>query len=653
MRRRRITVVASELLGAGGVGGAGTADSLLAVALGRAGHDVDLLFARAEHVGVLSAEWEAIYASAGVRVRGIAEHARVDPPYLAPTLAVLSTLRIDPPELVVVNDWRGLALAPLRAREAGVALRDTAFAILCHGPSTVLVEFSRKVPDTLERFAMDVAERTAIGLADAVVSPSAWLLDWMRSRAWPVPEGARVIPYLTQATALGEEPPRAESGIPVRRLAFFGQMREGKGVRILLSALNGLEPELLEGRELLFLGRVTRRWTPESVLSFLSPDVRERLAGVRFETALERSEALAELRVPGTLALMPSLLDNSPNTVYECLEQRIPFIASTAGGIPELVAPEDRERVLVEPRVEALREALRRALASPEGHAPARPAHEPGAALGSWLELVDSLEPRRRPVSPPRQERVSVVARGAKAEAVASELASSTTSAEVEVVPAATRAEGLARARGEWLVFLDEDTRPAPGALDVLVSAQRASEADAVTCALSVCDEGDDEGNESPRVRLALGDAGSLGLVENHYGSLALVRRELVGAHLALDEGKPDPDWPLLAGLALAGAQMATVPDPLGTTRRSRGTIRDLPGYGLTVLNLFERARTPLPDLPLLAATLGSAYLGYVAHPSSSEDGAPSALRRALAAARRERVASLVRRSLRRRAAPR
>ena len=46
---------------------------------------------------------------------------------------------------------------------------------------------------------------------------------------------------------------------------------------------------------------------------------------------------------------MPSLQENSPNTVYECLEQGIPFIASNVGGVPELIAPDDHARVLFEP----------------------------------------------------------------------------------------------------------------------------------------------------------------------------------------------------------------------------------------------------------------------------------------------------------------
>src|SRR5207302_10078955 len=57
MTSRRITVVASEPLGRAGTGGAGTADSLLAVALGRRGHDVQLLIASGRDIGRLRPGW--------------------------------------------------------------------------------------------------------------------------------------------------------------------------------------------------------------------------------------------------------------------------------------------------------------------------------------------------------------------------------------------------------------------------------------------------------------------------------------------------------------------------------------------------------------------------------------------------------------------
>ena len=76
-----------------------------------------------------------------------------------------------------------------------------------------------------------------------VVSPSSWLLEWMRAHGWPVPPSASVVQYLGESSALGREPARALDGVAPRRLAFFGQLREGKGIRIFLRALDRLDTQ--------------------------------------------------------------------------------------------------------------------------------------------------------------------------------------------------------------------------------------------------------------------------------------------------------------------------------------------------------------------------------------------------------------------------
>src|SRR5204863_9800586 len=138
--------------------------------------------------------------------------------------------------------------------------------------------------------------------------------------------------------------------------------------RIFLDALRQLDPI-----DVVFLGAASKRWPPE--------ELKRQVPGARVETAFTREQALAELSTAGTLAVMPSLLDNSPNTVSECIEHGIPFVATRTGGIPELVAGEDRARVLCEPNAVDLAAALRGALESPSGFEPARPAHDPRESL--------------------------------------------------------------------------------------------------------------------------------------------------------------------------------------------------------------------------------------------------------------------------------
>ena len=493
MTSRRIAVVATEVLGLSGAGGPGTADSLLALALARHGHRVELVIAPGRDLTRLNPEWKARYDDANVQLRPLRENATVTPSFLAPSWHVHEALRSDPPDVVVADDWRALAYATLRSRQLGRSCRDTAFVLYCHGPARVFAEAALKVPDTVARFGEEVAQRACLQLADAVVSPSRWLLDWLHEHDWAVPASARVIQNLRQSTALDEAPAQAPSASPIRRLAFFGQVRDGKGARLFIDSLRRLDQARLGEVELLFLGH-SRAWT--------APRLREEIGRpVRFEPELDRAAAIDELMRPGTLAVMPSLLENSPYAVAECIEHGIPFVATRVGGTPELIAPEDHEAVLCEPTVDALAAALAAALAT--GVSPARPARPPEDSLAAWLDLTEGVEPAPQRTSP-------------------------------------------ARTTSEWTLFGVDRVRADDSLFDALAAAQAVSGADVVTAGL----------REGDAVRLFLGDPGSLGLVENQYGVVGLARRSAVTS---------ESPWVLCARLAAAGAQIVSIPEALAT----------------------------------------------------------------------------------------
>jgi glycosyltransferase involved in cell wall biosynthesis len=525
MTPRRVTVVTSEILGVPGTGGPGTADSLLALALARRGHDVELLVAPGRDLDALSPDWVQKYADAKVRLRPLTEDVSVTPSFLAPGWHVYDALRSDPPNVVVADDWRAVAYAALRARQVGRALTETAFVVYSHGPARVFAAAARKVPDTIARFGEEVAQRASMELADAVVSPSQWLVGWLWDHDWSLPQSVHVIQNLWESAALGE-PVEPVSRSPIRRLAFFGQLREGKGIQVFVDSLRALEPDLLDGVEIIFLGH-SRQWTQSQLGEAVGRDV-------RVETGLDRTAALRELKVPGTLAVMPSLLENSPYAVAECIEHRIPFVAANVGGTPELIAEEDRSRVLRAPTSNEFAAALRAALT--EGVEPARSTHPPQDSLTAWVELVESVRPAHRQPS---------------------------------------------SVQADWVVvpdIQDEDLR------DALLSAQVASGADAVTTAVRT-----DEG-----IRLFLGDPGPLGLVENQYGVVGLVKREHA------DAVSP---WLLFARIALAGGRIVSIPDALATHEGE-----DSRADALAVLEAFESAETAdLQGLPQLTATLAAA----------------------------------------------
>jgi glycosyltransferase involved in cell wall biosynthesis len=531
------------------------------------GHAVEILLGKHE-LRSLDPHWEEVYGAAGVRLRAVPRpEERVEPWEFSHTHSVMLGLRDDPPDVVIAHDFGAPAYSALRLRQAGLGFESTLFVVFCHGPRRYVIDLSPGLAlgDLRAVLGVSVLEQAAVELADVVVSPSAFLLEWMRMQGWSVPEHARVIPYFTRAGATGEAtgPITRASPDALRRLTFFGRVDERKGLKIFSDALARLEPNLLESIEVEFVGKTTRTWTRERVERLLPASARIVFAG-----ELDQSDALDRLARPGTLVVMPSLQENSPNAVYECLEREIPFIASNVGGVPELIATGDRPRVLFEPTAESLEAALRRVFSDGTVPASARPAFDADDSFERWREVVElGVAPR----TGPRHD-----------------------DAEYVLVPGGK--DALRK---------------------TLVSIQRATGADAVTCGVRLPDGG---------LRFFAGDVGGLAALANGYGTVALIRRDLLGDVRPSGEER-DGAWPVLAQLATSGASIFSVPLPLTDAVATPGTVEDDPAAALRAVQALERG---LPDPARGAARLAAGLAGERATAAPRGRRLPERARRVL-----------------------
>jgi glycosyltransferase involved in cell wall biosynthesis len=604
---RRVTVIAHELRGFHPVGGMGTATTFLALALARLGHSVEILLGKHAPQSI-DPTWLSLYEDAGIGIRPVPRAAKVvEPWHFAHAHAVSLGLQESPPDVVVAHDFGAPAYTALRLRQAGIAFGNTLFVVYCHGPRRWIADINSNVAigDLPTVLGVSVLEQAAVELADVVVSPSAHLLAWMNERSWRLPEQTLVIPYFTRAEATGG--PAAASSrqdrAQIRRLSFFGRVDERKGVKLLVDALNELDAARLDGLELEFVGKTTTLWPPSRVMSLLSDATKRALAGVSFMTDLDQPQALARLKRPGTLAVIPSLHDNSPNTIYECLEERIPFIASNAGGAPELIAPEDHGDVLFDPTPEALASVLQRVLAS--GNVPALPrrAFAAGTATDRWAEVL-ALRPQPRGARVTNGETVdAVVVRRASQDALLRCVTAleDQTHERVETIVTDTRQEGLEQGSAPYVVFLDEEDVPDPDLIKTLLAVRAATRADVVTCGLELED----------KLHFFAGDPRGLGAVTNAYGNVALFRRDVLEAVPPPARGARDADWPLLAGLAGAGASIVSVPAALVRRVAAPGSAEDDPAAALAVVQQLERALAdPLRDAARIAAGLAAGRWG-------------------------------------------
>jgi glycosyltransferase involved in cell wall biosynthesis len=493
----RIRIVTAQLLGFDRVGGAGTATTFLALALARSDRNVDILYVGGGVADAPAGEWAALYDAAGIPVLTLAEDDGVEPRPFRKAAAVERALRADAPDVVIAHEFGAPAYTAQRLRSLGLGFERTSFVVLCHGTRRWVKEVTGNVDVSSELLLESALERASVELADVLVSPSAFMLGWMRGQGWSLPETARVIPYLTRTAATGaSQPDPSAAHDRVERITYFGRLEEIKGIGPFVAGLNMVEPVLLRDVEIEFLGTPTKHWTRERVESLLQHTKR-----VTFQGGLDQREALERLRQPGTVAVMPSLADNSPNAVYECLDHGIPFLASDSGGIAELVAVEDHSRVLFEPTPAGVATALRRVLSSDAPLRAARPAFDGSVSLAAWDEVL-------------------------------------------KVTPT-----GVSVPSGpdtDWALVLADGDEPDPDMLETLIRAQVASGADAVTCGV----------RSGAGVTLFAGETGGLGVVGNHFGGAALVRPTLLA-------GDGRRVWPLLARLSARGLRIASVPLPL------------------------------------------------------------------------------------------
>ncbi|MBY0432080.1 MAG: glycosyltransferase [Rhodospirillales bacterium] len=388
--RRSVALVTMEYPGLGPCGGIGTAFGALGEALTQAGHAVTVLFCGAP--GPRAAATAEALGRRGIAVETLP---RAGSPAAA-AVAVLERLKNRRLDAVHVHDWMGLGGLLALAKRNGQALAEgTVLVCGTHGPTAWACEANGQRLTGAEALEADGLERLSVAYADVVASPSSYLLEWMERRGWPLPEGRHYVqhnlyPFAATSLLKGE-------GKNIVEPVFFGRLEARKGVILFVEALELLARRGLAPERVSFLGGNT-----PTVEGDAAAWIRRRLATTGITLSIiedrDRDAALDYLRGTGRLAVIPSLAENSPFTVLEAMMEGLPFIAAATGGIPELIAEADRERVLFAPVAEALADCLARILRhSVKGACPSVPVEVTHRAWLAWHERL----PVRAPVPAP------------------------------------------------------------------------------------------------------------------------------------------------------------------------------------------------------------------------------------------------------------
>ena len=637
---RRVCIASVDVAGPFHCGGIGAAYHGLSLALAEAGHEVTVLYLHhAFHQGSPE-DWQAYYRSRGVT---FAHHPQPDPGDLwygrrkEASLFCYQWLKAHQPfDVIHFHEWLGLPYYSLLAKRQGLAFAGTTLCVGTHGPLRWSRFGDQAFVTRREDLEVDFMERRTVELADVVVSPSRYLLEWMLDDRWTLPETAYVEQNILAPVA-AVPAPRADRARPVRELVFFGRLDRRKGLPLFCAAIDRLR-SAAGPIQVTFLGsdvRVDGHQSSDYIRSRASLWSGAPFAGgtplagetPRLLTDKGRTEALEYLRGEGRLAVIPSRIDNSPCTVQECIQEGIPFLASDAGGIPELIHPEDRARTTCALEAKALADRLAEILR--RGQRPARSAVPFANTRERWCRWHAGLprcpdrgraaeedQSKRRVPGPESAGEVPLVsiclAHHERPRLLAQMLDSirgqSGLDFEVVVVddgsrqpetltfledleqdfaargwsllrqdnqgPGAARHRAAEHARGSHLMFLDDDDVLLPGALETFARVAAHTGADALVCVYMEF-EGEDAPSTATEVRtwlIPLGPALAPALILPELGgTIYLLKREVyfeVGGFEA--DRDVDEDWELLLTVAGRGYDLQVIPEPLLWYRRQR-----------------------------------------------------------------------------------
>jgi glycosyltransferase involved in cell wall biosynthesis len=395
--RRRICIVTGELAGPLYNGGIGTTNRALASVLRGLGHDVDVLYTRVHEGKPIClrgsfAEHVEAFRKVGVRLVCI-DHRGNWYDWSAVSYRAMQHLIRNQYDLVFFDDLFGNGYYSLLARRSGnPELSNTTMCVTTHSATQWIKDTSQLPITTVEQIRLAEMERRSIELADAVKAPSAYILEKYRNYGWTLPDHSVVLPNFVFESRREVRPHKR---VGVREIVFFGRLEHRKGLWLFCRALDRLKYRL-KGCQVTFLGKTV----VESDVSTGEILLRRSAAWpfpIRVLSTFDRDQALAYLRGEGRIAIMPSLEDNSPSGVLECLEEGIPFLTTCGSGAEELIENNSGKAVLFEPTVESLCAKLLQVLA--DGAVTGRPSLD-GATLekrfAEWLERVASST-RQRP----------------------------------------------------------------------------------------------------------------------------------------------------------------------------------------------------------------------------------------------------------------
>ncbi len=611
----KICIATVEIVGPHRNGGIGTAYTAMAEVLVKAGHQISILYLGAPRCEEKDLSyWIEHYAKSGIELicfpPSPPHEKTVNFYHQQKSYEILQWFLKQASDFDIVHfhEWSGYGYYTLLAKHQGWAFQQTLFCIGTHGPTLWCKSGNHEFIHRTTDLEIDFMEQESVRLADIVISPSQYLLNWMEEKNWHFPKQTFVQPNLFPSAAVQEESQSNQKHNEISEIVFFGRCEPRKGVEIFCDAMDKINHKIKNITQITFLGKNTI--SPDfNSSSYIKKRAKNWKVGYQILSDYNREEALNYLKQAGKIAIIPSFIENSPYTVMECIYYKIAFMASAVGGIPELIHQDDDEKVCFEPNGSSLAEKLEHSLKY--GLQPVRSAVDFLDNQKKWIDFHEKIHPTvNRHTTSNETPLVSVCISHFNRPLLLRQLLDSLdhqTYQNFEVIIVddgshqddaknflatlelefqqlkphwkiiyqknaylgAARNTAAKNAKGQYLLFMDDDNVAMPGQISTFVQIALQTNADILTCGLQFF-EGinppSNKDNSFKKYWLPLGKSLSVGFFKNCFGDANFLIKK--SAFISLDGFTEDygvgyEDWEFLAKAALQGLTLEVIPKPL------------------------------------------------------------------------------------------
>jgi glycosyltransferase involved in cell wall biosynthesis len=623
-----ICIVTSGIKGPIRFGGIATAFHNLSIVMAEAGCDVSVLYVNHPTYYTEDLEyWQKYYAGYGVKLIPLDKSAELyGTQEMQESYFVYKYLAgHEKFDVVIFHDLKGTAYYSLLARKLQKNFRDTFFIINSHASTKLSDYFNARPAQDRNILAKYFLESSSLEMADLVVSPSQFYLDWMEKNNINLNPSRKLV---IQNTVFPEPPDPVSYTLKKTggnyHFCFFSRLDALKGIFVFIEAFDKFfreNPGRAKNVGISFIG------DPVEINRTSSLDIiKEMTAGwpvkPHFEADLTTPEALDYLKKNDGIVISSTLGETSSYIILECLSYGIPTLASDLPNIRELIRedfhashlfragdPDDLLRLVnhvmdngIElPVLKHSLESTRKdwiALMDRLALAKADTAPEMNAKLPSPLvsiiiptynrrsaelgETIDSL------IEQDYRNMEIIIAHDGALD-VSDQLALQEISGKVKNAGIPFSIEyreksykpqvcnqAAAVAKGKYLCFFDDDDIAKPDMISEFVRAAELTGSDMVTDFAQNFSVDNETGTAVPwcrdrvvmqNVSLSLGNSINVGFYQHFFGKANIfLKKEVydeVGGMTVSDIKTPYIDWDLYVKVALAGYSIEVIPDEL------------------------------------------------------------------------------------------